>query len=365
MIYEAGAEALEIEEGYAEYEGFRNVGDPEVGSFYQRNWPGGVRNITNGIQRGLRRGAYVLGASYLGSKMVKMEDGYGTVPTAQYMQERTVYRRSRAPKRLRRRAKKSWSRFMKNQIRLQAPNIMDLQDVGLEGPTLANGQKWAFIPLLYTVGGSSGFADLFSLYNGKFNKTTTVDLSSTGTGIVSAASDPGPRFGPKTIFSNGVLDVIVSNPESFSIYVDVYEIQARSTNGARDLGKPDLTFSPAYLSQIGSVIDKENLFVTAFDSPDFTARWKINKLTKMYVGPGTSFSLQLKDTRNHFVNPPAVFGDSGNCVWDGITKGFMLCFRGDLNSADGTTRACSLRWLCNRNYRFKIVNDKIGTASIQ
>lgn len=232
------------------------------------------------------------------------------------------YRRRRAPKRVRRRARRSYIRFNKNLVKGLGQHTRMLPEVYASGtitPTALTDSQSVFTVGMY--GGISGSATWGDLYD-TVNDETVIGNGSALVHFKSAILD--------VQFRNAT-DTFTTDPAPVIICLDVYTVFCRK-EGFREPGD-DWTSGMANQRTAANstgLATPLTFGTTPFDAPGFGSGWIIGKKTTYRVAPGNSVYMQMKDPKNHvFESDRMEYDASGNKVrmFKGMTKGYVFVVR--------------------------------------
>lgn len=286
-----------------------------------RNWMSMMPRASAvvGNYLGKRMGGYL--ANQMKSRRTSSRRGVSERSLTFQHDSAVQYRRRRAPRRVRVRARKSYRTFVKNSLKShgQISRLYNsiFQSGTITPTTLANSQS------LYSVG----------LFGGINASATWGDMDDicTREGLIAAGSG-------KIHFKSAVLEVQIRNatdtftvtPSPVVIVVDVYTVYARKEG----YDEPSVDWADAMTNQAvptgtTTVSSPTTLGTTPFDGPGFGSSWLIGKKTTYRIAPGNSVYISNKDPRNHVFNT-ARFEYDGTArvrMFKGLTRGYLMVIR--------------------------------------
>lgn len=261
------------------------------------------------VARGARR--------FLKTSQSSRSSPSSSVPSAVTFQHdaRLSYRRKRAPRRVRRRAAKSYKRFVKNEskslglISRVMPNVFS--PATITPTTFADSQTVYTTGLFGGISGSVSWGDMFAIANAE-----------------ALATKAGKLF-----FRSAQIDMQVRNSSTTNVLVaDIYTVAARK-EGYNEPGEDWLQGMLNNGVAAGTTASTPTtLGVTPFDCPGFCSSWVILSKTTYRLSPGNSVYLNLKGRRSFVFETERFEYDTTNTAYRtrmfrGLTKGFVCVFR--------------------------------------
>jgi len=262
--------------------------------------------------------------SYLGKRMVQSATRKSQsartssdVPRAMTFQHDSMvqYKRRKAPRKVVRRAKRSYKAFLKNEVKglgLTSRNIPSTFASGLLTPTSYNNSQ-----AIYTVG----------LYGGILNSITWGDLAA-----IATAESFYEKSG-KLFFRTAILESQVRNNSATAVLVaDVYTVAARKESYNDPASDWTLALTNVAVATGTTAVTPLCLGNTPFDAPGFGSSWIVLSKSTYRIGPGNSVYLTLKHNRKFVFDTDRFEFDTGAAVarmkmFKGISKGFIMVFR--------------------------------------
>lgn len=284
--------------------------------------PYNTRSSRKGLFRSQmnRMQQFINGGSYTATKTRKRRMTSGQGVTEQY-DRRRIYRKRRAPRRFRRR----WKGFIR---KVQAVNLKSLGSRTIVFNNLIG------VDLIMSVSNSSyqnwGYCTLYGNRNGTAGSTHNDDINT-------ILADTSIGTTGKIQFGSGVLDITCRNSSvndeqtlnpSIVMEVDVYELSfgnlfdiETNLNTKLAAAQTDTAVIPGQTNSL--VITRRG--ATPWDFPSFLSetKAKIWKKTKYLLSPNQTFTYQMRDPRNHWVDRQYTTGTQSENL-PGLTKYVMF-----------------------------------------
>lgn len=276
--------------------------------------------------------------------------------------EHTIYRRKRAPKRVRRRHRKVFKNFMYNMDKLQSMKtavITGFQTVSNTPTTAANAQVATGVSIYgYS---TNNFASNTEPRNGDIPYIFARENGAYPTTAL------GSR---KLRFRSAVMDITVQNilvgneAESLGgiLNLDVYHVLCRK----------DGTGTSDFVTQWNAAVDEQaagNLVtaitsyqydgVTPFDAPGFCSRFVIKRVRKIRLSPGQTFQTQMRDPGNYVLNMNDILEKStaGN-----LTEGYIILgYNPAVNTTTGVRGICSFTLNYRKKYHYTETSSSVDS----
>lgn len=258
---------------------------------------------------------------------------------------RNLYRRRRAPRRLRRRAK----RFAKKVHRVM---------------TADNGQQSLTRNLLVrlartTTGlGDSQISYGVSMYGGN----TDASLTSGDLSVIRRTMDSTDAFNPRVTFKSAVLDFFITNNDSSNgMYLDIYYCIARKSGAFADpldCWNNAIT-DMAGITGVSGITSNQQFGVTPFDTPAFGSNWTVTEKKRVFIQPQAVFSFVMKDPADY------VF-DLGQVEYTrairNMTEGVIFIAHSAATKSVGMPAElipddCDFTVVCNKTYHWTVNQD--------
>lgn len=246
---------------------------------------------------------------------------YGNITFQQ--DERTIYRRKRAPKRVRRAHRKAYKNFLYNLDKVQSMKTCVINDSVNRTVTptgYADGQMCVGITLYGY--GENTFAANTNTANGDM---PWIFARENGAYPVSSLASRKLRF------RSAILDIDIYNGGSDLVLLDVYHVLCRKTakNVVGVTGDPQQFWNEAISMQAAGnmpagILANTHYGVTPFDSGDFGQGWIIKSVRKIRLSAGQWYSNQIRDPGNYTLRMEDVL--EMNCSRN-LTEGFIFVVR--------------------------------------
>lgn len=219
--------------------------------------------------------------------------------------EATVYRRKRAPKRVRRRHRKAFKRFMYNMDKLQSMKTCVIYNRSLFSTTptgVSDGQSpmavtmYGYNTNTYASNTDPGNGDMgwiFARENGAF--PTAIDATR------------------KLRFRSCVMEFTLTNElqsggsgDAYGIGIfDIYHVIARKNNGTTS--DPAVFWDTALGHESAgnmptAITSSTQLGITPFDTSEFGKYWLVKKKHRVRLSPGQVYNFQMRDPGNYVLN---------------------------------------------------------------
>lgn len=252
----------------------------------------------------------------------------------------TLYRRKRAPRRVRRGARRALKRFTYQMDKMQGMKTCVITAAAqLAGsPTnLATGQGAVGITMYgYNTNTFAGNIDpangdmgwIFARENGAYPTAAT-----------------GSR---KLRFRSVTMNYTVQNVYEEGVYMDIYFVIARKNNGSTS--DPATEWQEAIAQQSAgnmptAITGNSYYGLTPFDGPGFGRYWLIKSRKRVFIQPTEIYSFQQRDAGNYVLNMDDLLDIK---VKSNLTEGVLIVFSNpnvDAVTTPGTPVPGG--WLCN------------------
>lgn len=293
-------------------------------------------------------------------------------------QTRMIYRRRRAPRYVRKRA----IRFARRTQSVLAHNL-PVNQVTIRGgvqlnTSLVNANSHSATQdyiscLLYPWTGYTrdtlGNSDMFNLWN----NINDLFVKPTSFGIDTVPPTTNQAQDGKLIFDSAIMDVQLLNPATTGCQVQVYEIIARSKLKGKFSGPEGWMTNPQGRITTGTVDTIASYQMTPFDFPNFGSEWLILKSREINLAAGQSASLQIRDSKNRYVDTDTFYNKwqndggvtGGDVALAGMTKGYFFVVTGvpTYNSTTMAVSASTLNVTCVKTYKFRVLNNVLASMS--
>lgn len=309
-----------------------------------------------------RYAPYIRTAAKVGGRLYNAYQNYkkknntssGSGVTSQH--DRAVqYRRKKAPRRIKKKARRSRKRHEWNILKDLAPQT------AVRNGTLSG--SWA-------AGVTTQYAVDCCIYglNGAVDNAS--DQGYQDVSVVLSADPQANDSFEKICFSTAILDVTYTNTSTvqFTQEVDVYEIIfTRQNSGTRLLGDYNAAFAATPITGSGTAVtDFTPRGMTPFECPLASAQgYKVLKKTKYFISAGNCFTYQIKDKKNYWLyghqwkNAAA----ANEAQWSYKTRNLLFITKPIAGTPVGNAGSFSIG--CTRKYLYKLVQENAaGTITI-
>lgn len=270
----------------------------------------------------------------------------------------TLYRRTRAPKRVRKRARKAMKMFMYRMDKLQSMKTAIITSAGQVSwsPTgLANGQS--------SIG--------ITMYG--YNTNTFAANTDPGNGDMwwifarENGGDPTAASGSRKLrFRSCTMNYTIQNTFDEGVYMDIYFVIARKNNGSTS--DPAVEWNEALALQAAgnmptAITNKDYYQVTPFDGSSFGRYWLVKSRRRVFMQPTEIYSFQQRDAGNYVLN----MSDLANIKMKAnVTEGVILVFHNpfvDTVTTPGTSvpGGGQVQVTCTKTYHYTETSSSIDS----
>nr|QKI29021.1 Cap [Kummerowia striata CRESS virus] len=265
------------------------------------------------------------------------------VDVSQYHEDKTVYRRRRAPRRIRYKAR-NFSRRVQHVVnnQLGQRSIMRRQTGGIANattPTYLTGQ---------------GVRD-FTMYTAFPGLDANNDLLYIA-GTIEAATGVASRIDFKSCVMDFKLRNVGPNDQpSPACYVDIYYISCRQAG----IESPVVTWNTgmADQNQLPNVTDVPTpgtIGITPFDSPYFGQFWTIYRKRRVYLAPNGNYSFQLRNARNMHYGT----NESGNVSsYSRMSNGVIITVTPEAQDYSAGVQHVNIMYEVTRTYHYCVLEN--------
>jgi len=261
----------------------------------------------------------------------------------------TLYRRKRAPRRVRRAAKRLTGKVLYTMDKTQgmktcvitASGQINVNPVALsDGQAVTGVTMYGYNTNTFAANVDPGNGDvpwIFARENGGYPTTAS-----------------GTR---KLRFRACCMNWTIQNTYDEGVYMDIYFVIARKNNGSNS--DPGVVWNEAISIQNNGnmpspIVDASYYQVTPFDSPSFGRYWLIKSRKRVFMQPNEIYSFQIRDAGNYVLNMEDVLNVK---VKQNVTEGAMLVFhnpRTDTVSTPGTIipGGVQVQVTCTKTYHY-------------
>lgn len=239
--------------------------------------------------------------------------------------EHVIYRRKRAPRRVRKQHRRMFKNFMYNLDKMQSmktaviPGYLTVTNT----PTGASDAQVATAVTLYGYSTNTYAANI----NTQHGDIPYIFARENGAYPTAALGSRKLRF-RSAVMDLTVQNILVGNESNAVggiLNLDVYHILARKDGtGSSDLVSQwsDAINEEAAGNLITAITNYQYDGVTPFDAPGFCSRFIIKRVRKIRLSPGQTFQTQLRDPGNYVLNMNDILEKS---VAGNLTEGYIIC----------------------------------------
>lgn len=273
----------------------------------------------------------------------------------------TLYRRSRAPRRVRRGARKNFKRFMYNMDKLQS-----MKTCIITASTQVNGSPTGLADGQGRVG--------ITMYG--YNTNTYAANIDTGNGDIpwifareNGAYPTAASGSRKLRFRSCTMNYTIQNTFDEGVYMDIYFVIARKNNGSTS--DPAVEWNAAIASQsagnMPTAITTNNYYqVTPFDSSSFGRYWLVKSRKRIFMQPQEIYSFQQRDAGNYVLNMEDILDVK---VKQNLTEGVILVFHNpfvDTTTIPGTPvpGGYQCQVTCTKTYHYTETSSSVDTIGV-
>jgi len=303
--------------------------------------------------RGIRK--YFNGKSGGGSRVAKAKS-VGSL--TEQRDVTTLYRRKRAPRRVRRGARRAMKRFTYQMDKLQSmktciitystqingspTSLVDGQ--GVTGITMYGYNTNSYASNIDTANGDMPW--IFARENGAYPTATT-----------------GSR---KLRFRSCCMNYTIQNTFDEGVYMDIYFVIARKNNS--ETSNPNTEWNEALNVQnpgnMPSAITSNTYYqVTPFDAPSFGRMWLIKSRRRVFLQPSEIYSFQQRDAGNYVLNMEDVLNMRSKA---NVTEGVILVFHNPFVSslAEYIPGGFQCQVTCTKTYHYTEVSSSVDAIGV-
>jgi len=231
--------------------------------------------------------------------------------------QKMLYNRRRAPRRVRSRARKQFQRFSYNIDRVSGMKTFHVSYI----TSVATSPSVAGSPA-----GNCQGVDAFTMYGTNQSILNTdhasdlwkIYLAENGVVPTSTLANGHLRFRSVT------MDYLVKNTGEDAIYIEIYYVQCRRSGITSDPAAAWNAMLQEEQTLPGAVTTEFTVSgykITPFDAPGFGSYWYVKQRKRFYVEPGNTVSWQVRDAKNYLITGNQIFTSKG---LPGITEGCII-----------------------------------------
>lgn len=270
----------------------------------------------------------------------------------------TLYRRSRAPRRVRRGARKAMRMFQYRMDKLQSQKTCIITaggQISFSPTGLANGQialgitMYGYNPNTYAANADAGNGDMWWIFareNG---------------------GDPTAASGSRKLrFRSCTMNYTIQNTFEEGVYMDIYFVIARKSNGSTS--DPAVEWSEAIALQAAgnmpTAITANTYYqVTPFDAGSFGRYWLVKSRRRVFMQPNEIYSFQQRDAGNYVLKMEDLFNIRMKA---NLTEGVIMVFHNpfvDTTTTPGTAvpGGGQVQVTCTKTYHYTETTSSIDS----
>lgn len=269
-------------------------------------------------------------------------------PIGKYQTDHTIYKRRRAPRRVRARARrnfKQWRHNLLRQLPLQVTMFKQSYVISVASDAF---QAFQGI-LLNSWYGSSVANDIQALF---------AQGNTLGTSSNAQLGSQSNQYDGRLILNKATMEVNISHvtPAGVPAFVDVYEVFCRRDCPQDVLNNAFQTNTAHYVTSAGAALANTIQGVTPFESPYFCRYWKIVRRRRIVLPPNDTVTMFLKSRKQMTINGNDLNLESAGtngliCGRKGLTMGYLVI----ATQAAGGASTIQLDINANTIYRWKFI----------
>lgn len=284
--------------------------------------------------------------------------------------EHVMYRRKRAPKRVRRAHRKAFRNFMYNLDKVQSMKtcLITGGGAGTLVPTSNSNSQLVFGVTLYGYGGNA-----YATNTNKGNGDIPF-IFARENGAYPTINDASRKLRFRSATLNlTIYNALVGNEENAFggiLNLDVYHVLCRKTGTSGTAGgDPALWWSDAISEQAAgnmpfAVVTNQYEGVTPFDAPSFCSNFIIKRVRKIRLSPGQTFQTQLRDPGNYVLSMYDVLDRN---IANNLTEGYIVVgYNPAMNPGSGVRGVVAYNHNYSKKYHYTETSssvDAIGSAA--
>lgn len=329
----------------------------------KRAWKGYAATASKAMKFATQHGGKIMSAyKYFrrGSftKDVRKRGSKETGDISRYHEDKMIYRRKRAPARIRKRARANFNNVRRQVMAMHPLKVLLRGYLFTETWTPSNAYTQQHLCTSIMINGYSqtianpNYGDYWTLLN------TEGSTAQVKTGI---------RLEVKSV----CLDITLFNNEAYAMYVDIYYVTARKNNSVNEL--PDIDFSGGLVNlaspvgvavSSGAALGSTNfLGMTPFQVPSFCEMWLITKKRRVYLDALTPFNFQIRDSKAREIASNYPWYDGYKAI-KGVTQGVMMVGTAVGTVSGSNNPAGSLQVQATKTYNYKVGATEYSTGLV-
>lgn len=208
-----------------------------------------------------------------------------------------LYRRRRAPRRLRARARRFAGKVN---------HVID-RGLGMKTCIIPNSSQISWSPTGYSDGQKSVGVTMYGYNTNSY--ASNVDPGNGDIPWIFARENgayPTSTSGSRKLrFRSCCIDYSIQNTFNEGVYMDIYYVICRQSNGASS--DPAVVWDNSINEQLAGnmpngITNKNYYGVTPFDAPGFGRFWLVKSRKRVFIQPSEIYSFQTRDAANYYLN---------------------------------------------------------------
>lgn len=268
-----------------------------------------------------------------------------------------LYRRKRAPKYVRRRARKAMKMFAYHMDKINSMKTCIITDV---------------VSVTDTPTGLDDGQNVHGVTMYGYNLNTYAANSDTGNGDMwwifarENGGDPTVASGSRKLrFRSCTINYTVQNTADTGLYLDIYFVIARKNNGSTS--DPAVEWNESLNIQAAGnmptpITSHDYYQVTPFDAPNFGRYWLIKSRRRVFMQPNEIYSFQQRDAGNYVLNMSDLLNIK---VKANLTEGVIMVFSNPVvdntNPADPVPQPVSYTYTATKTYHYTETTSSIDS----
>jgi len=272
----------------------------------------------------------------------------------------SLYRRRRAPRRVRRRARRAMKMFTYHMDKLQSMKTCIITDSR---------------SATYTPTGLSDGQVVHGITMYGYNTNTYAANTDTGNGDMwwifarENGGDPTAALGSRKLrFRSCCINYTVQNTGEYGIYLDLYFVIARKNNGSTS--DPGIEWNESVALQapgnMPNAITSHSYYqITPFDAPNFGRFWLVKSRRRVFMQPNEIYSFQQRDAGNYVLNMSDLLNFKSK---NNLTEGVIMVFSNPTvdNTVPGAPvpQPVSYNYTATKTYHYTEVTSSVDSIGV-
>lgn len=282
--------------------------------------------------------------------------------------EHQIYRRKRAPRRVRVRARKQWKRF----------NFMLNKSLAMHSVVIPTTQAITLTP---TNGSTAQTMASYTIYGGGANSTTPGTQTNPANGDLdyimrahsaysgTTANAPSYKFRFKSAVMNltvkNTVDNTVESARGGLVFIDLYHVVCRKSTTDSAAGGAIQTVWADAIQHTGTMnalntVNIQSDGLTPFDIGQFGEQYTIRRVRRVRLSSGQVFSTQIRDPADYIIEQDDI------ARWDHLankTEGFLIvAYNPSADPTTGVRGIVAIEINCNKKYHYTVNDESLNSA---